>query len=163
MPTEDDLRDALEEFWLEKDVVWLAKRISRREVTTGGAWIDHVDIPTLFFRALGDVWPQSSDSRIPVEVESHALGGEATAQYVRRRSFLEWDVGVATSTADGLVGGLIILAIRNDCEPPFLWCWICETLAEDEYAEAVFNLGEQSTTSVLRGFPVFASINRSQS
>ena len=162
MPPEDDLRDALEDFWLEQDVVWLAKRISWREVTPDDAWVDHVDIPAQFFRALADVWPYSNGSRIPVEVESHALRGEATAQYVRRRAFLQWDVGVATSSADCQVGGLIIFAIRNDCEPPFLWCWICETLAEDEYAEAVFNLGQPSTASVLRGFPVFASIKRPQ-
>ena len=46
MPTEDDLRDALEDFWLEQDVVWLAKRISWREVTPDDAWVDHVDIPS---------------------------------------------------------------------------------------------------------------------
>ena len=80
MPTEDDLRDALEDFWLEQDVVWLAKRISWREVTPDDAWVDHVDIPVGFFRALADVWPHSNDSRIPVEVESHALRGEATAE-----------------------------------------------------------------------------------
>ena len=73
MPTEDDLRDALEDFWLEKDVVWLAKRISWREVTPDDAWVDHVDIPAQFFRALADVWPYSNGSRIPVEIASHSV------------------------------------------------------------------------------------------
>ena len=142
MPTGTDLPNAMFEVGFSEEVVWLVKRVGEGEVNGDNTWLDRVEVPIQFYRAVAGRWPAGGGRRVPVKVASHNQGleAEAVARYVRRRAFLEWRVPGAVASADGAHATLIILALRGDLASPYLWCWVCDTLTEDEYAEAFFNL-----------------------
>ncbi len=159
MPDANELPDALLEVGFSEDVTWLVKRLSWRELTTDDAWIDHIDIPPQFFRALTQVWPLTGGARFPITVASHALSGEGAARFVRRRAYIEWNVPVRTISRAGADAALIILAVRKDMPTPYLWSWICDTQEDDEYAETFFNLsGEPSAIANSRGLTMFPRV-----
>ena len=140
MPTGTDLPNAMFEVGFSEEVVWLVKRVGAGEVNGDNTWLDRVEVPIQFYRAVAGRWPVSGGRAVPVRVASHDLEGEAVARYVRRRAFLDWRVPGAVDSVDGAHAALIILALRGDLASPYLWCWVCDTLEEDEYAEAFFNL-----------------------
>lgn len=159
MPTANALSDSILEVGFNEDVTWLVKRINWRELTSDGTWIDHLDIPVQFFRALTRVWPLSEGASFPISVVSHGFRGDGVARFVRRRAYIEWDLPGRSRGNDGADAALIVLAVRADLLSPYLWCWICDSLVEDEYAEAFFNIcGEPSAVAYSRGLTMFPRI-----
>ena len=140
MPTQLDLICALDEHWLRNDVVWLAKRITWRDLDEAEDWLDRIEIPIKFFRVLADAQRGISNRTIPVSVESHGFSGYASPKLVRSKAFLEWHVEGATTSSDGIGGAFAIFAVIPCGEDHRLWCWICETIAEEEHAEGMFSM-----------------------
>ena len=132
MPTGKNLPAAMLDVGFSEEVVWLAKRVGEGEVNVDNTWLDRVNVPIQFYLAVAEHWPASTGRRAPLTVASHDLEGEAVARYVRRRAFLEWHVPGAVASPDGAYAALIILAVRRDVEQPHIWCWLCDTLEEDE-------------------------------
>ncbi len=161
MPTGTDLLNAMFEVGFSEEVVWLVKRVGAGEVNEDNTWLDRVEVPIRFYRAVVDRWPVSGGRAVPVKVASHNQGleFEAVARYVRSRAFLDWRVPGAVASADGAHGALIILALRGDLASPYLWCWVCDTLEEDEYAEAFFGLGwDPGAVAFSRGLTFFPDV-----
>ena len=159
MPTGTDLPNAMFEVGFSEEVVWLVKRVGAGEVNEDNTWLDRVEVPIQFYRAVAGRWPASGGRPVPVRVASHDLEGEAVARYVRRRAFLDWRVPGAVASVDGAHAALIILALRGDLDSPYLWCWVCDTLEEDEYAEAFFGLGwDPGGVAFSRGLTFFPDV-----
>ena len=117
----------------------LAKRITWRDLDETEDWLARIEIPIKFFRILVNARSEIHGRAIPVTVESHALSGHAIPKLVRTKAFLEWDVEGATTSPDGICGAFAIFALIPDGNDHRLWCWICETLSEDEHAEGMFS------------------------
>lgn len=163
MSTRKDLSNAMLKVGFSEEVVWLAKRVGHGEVNAGNTWLDRVNVPIQFYRAVAEQWPASIGRRAPLTVASHDREGEAVARYVRRRAFLEWRVSGAVSSPDGAHAALIVLAVRRDVEQPHIWCWICDTLEEDEYAEAFFGLDwDPGAVAYSRGLTPFPTVKMPQ-
>ena len=163
MPNRTDLPNAMLKVGFSEEVVWLAKRVGHGEVNAGNTWLDRVNVPIQFYRAVVEQWPASIGRRAPLTVASHDREGEAVARYVRRRAFLEWRVPGAVASPDGAHATLIVLAVRRDVEQPHIWCWICDTLEEDEYAEAFFGLGwDPGAVAYSRGLTPFPTVKMPQ-
>ena len=150
MPTQLDLICALDEHWLRDDVVWLAKRITWRELDETEEWLGRIEIPTKFFRILTDAQRGIPDRTIPVTVESHDSICYASPKLVRSKAFLEWDVEGATTSSDGICGAFAIFAAIPYGEDHRLWCWICETIAEEEHAEGMFSMWAPPASAYIR-------------
>lgn len=160
MPTRNDLPKAMFEGGFSEEVVWLAKRVGEGEVNAANTWLDRVDIPVQFYRAVAEQWPASGGRIAPVRVASHDLEGEAVARYVRCRAFLEWRVPGAVASLDGAHAALVILAVRRDVEEPHIWCWICDSLEEDEYAEAFFGIDwDPGAVAYAPGLTLFPTVS----
>lgn len=159
MPTGKDLPTAMFDVGFSEEVVWLAKRVGEGEVNADNTWLDRVNVPIQFYRAVTDQWPSSAGRSAPVWVASHDLEGGAVVRYVRWRAFLEWHVPGAVASPDGAYAALIILAVRRDVERPHIWCWVCDTLEEDEYAEAFFGLDwDPGAVACSRGLTPFPTV-----
>ena len=159
MPTGKDLPAAMFDVGFSEENVWLARRVGEGEVNADNTWLDRVNVPIQFYRAVADQWPASIDQRVPLTVASHDLEGEVVARYVRRRAFLEWHVPGAVASSDGAYAALIILAVRRDVERPHIWCWLCDTLEEDEYAEAFFGIDwDPGAVAYSRGLTPFPTV-----
>lgn len=152
MATEPDLTSAMEDLWLRPDVTWLAARLRSDPEDEEGSWPQRINIHIKFFQALKEAgcW-----DGLDVELVSHGKSGRAVPRYVRRRAFLEWDVQAESASADGVWYSFTILALIPDEEGPKLWCWICDSVEEQEYAEAVFAWWEPQSYSFGKGFPLF--------
>lgn len=160
MPIRNDLPEAMFEVGFSEEVAWLAKRVGEGEVNAANTWLDRVNVPIQFYRAVAEQWPASAGRIAPVRVASHDLEGEVVARYVRRRAFLEWRVPGAVASPDGAHAALIILAVRRDIEQPHIWCWICDTLEEDEYAEAFFGINwDPGAVAYSRGLTPFPAVS----
>lgn len=152
MSTESQLTSAIEEIWLRDDVTWLATRLRSDLTDEQRPWPQRIDIHIKFFRALRDA---GCDDGVNVELVSHGKSGRAVPRYVRRRVFLEWDVQAESASAHGVWFSFTAFALIPDEDGPRLWCWICESIEEEEYAEAVFAWWEPQSFSFARGIPLF--------
>ena len=160
MAPENDLPSSMFEVGFSEEVVWLAKRVGEGEVNAANTWLDRVNVPIQIYRAVAEQWPASAGRIAPVKVASHDLEGEAVARYVRRRAFLEWRVPGAVNSPDGAHAALIILAVRRDIDQPHIWCWICDNLEEDEYAESFFGINwDPGAVAYSRGLTPFPAVS----
>lgn len=151
MTTEAQLSNAIENLWLREDVVWLATRLRSDPKDEEGSWPHRIGIHIKFFRALKEA---GCGDGVDVELASHGKSGRAVPRYVRSRVFLEWDVQAESSSADGVWYSFTILALIPDEDGPRLWCWICDSVEEEEYAEAVFGWWEPQSFSFATGCPL---------
>ena len=152
MATEGQLTRAIEDLWIRPDVVWLATRLRSDPEDERGSWPKRINIHIKFFRALKEAgcW-----EGVDVELVSHCKSGTAVPRYVRRRVFLEWDVQAEVASADGVWYAFTIFALIPDEDGPRLWCWICDSVEEEEYAEAVFAWWEPQSFAYAKGLPLF--------
>lgn len=151
MANEAQLTSAIEDLWLRPDVTWLATRLRSDQRDEEGPWPQRINIHIKFFRALKDAgcW-----KGVDVELVSHGKLGRAVPRYVRGRVFLQWDVQAESASADGVWYSFTIFALIPDEDGPRLWCWICDSVEEEEYAEAVFAWWEPQSFSFAKGFPL---------
>ena len=154
MHTEEALTEAMTALMIRGDVAWLALRVPWTGATEDGGWLDEIEIPAWFFTALKGVSNGPDLWTIRTELASHELEGDVKLQYVQRRMYLEWNVAGSTPSPDGIVAAFMIFATRPGHEQP-LWCWICETIEEEEYAESVFNWWPPQRFAYARGLPFF--------
>ena len=147
-----EVTNGIEELWLRPDVVWLATRLRSDIDDETGSWPQRINIHIKFFRALKEAgcW-----DGIPVDLASHGKPGRATPRYVRHRVFLEWDIEAESNSPDGVWMSFTILALVPDEDGPRLWCWIYESIEEEERAEAVFGWWEPQSFAYVKGTPLF--------
>ena len=152
MMTESEVTNRIEELWLRPDVVWLATRLRSDIDDERGAWPRRINIHIKFFRALKEAgcW-----DGVPVELASHGKTGRAFPRYVRHRAFLEWDIEAESNSPDGVWMSFTIFALVPEEEGPRLWCWICESIEEEEHAEALFAWWEPQSFAYANGQPLF--------
>ncbi|MCY3559374.1 MAG: hypothetical protein OXH13_12145 [Chloroflexi bacterium] len=73
---------------------------------------------------------------------------------MRQRTILEWDVKAESTSEDGILQAFTIFALIPGDPTPRLWCWICETVEEEDYAESVFSWWEPQTFAFANGSPL---------
>ena len=152
METDSQLATAIEELWLRPDVVWFATRLRSDAEDERGAWPRRINIHIKFFRALLREGYQDGG---PVVLVSHRRSGRAVPRFVRHRAFIEWDIEAESSSQDGIWYAFTIFALIPDREQSRLWCWICETTEEEDYAESVFSWREPQSYAYTKGIPLF--------
>jgi len=152
MGSEQELESAIAELSIRGDVVWLATRLGSDRDDEEGTWPQRIDIHIKFCRALKEA---GCGNVVRVDVASHRELGIATPRYVRRCVFLDWDIETTSTTRDGIWISFAIFALVPDQDGPWLWCWICESVEEEEYAEAVFRWWEPQSFAFARGSPLF--------
>ena len=152
MPTEAELTRALEELWLQPDIVWLATRLRSDLEDERGAWPQRINIHDKFFRALLRAGCREG---VPIDLVSHGKSGHAIPRSVRHRTFLEWDVEAGSTSQDGIWRAFTIFALISGDGDTRLWCWICEAVEEEDYAESVFSWWEPQSFAYARGVPLF--------
>ena len=152
MATEARLTRAIENLWLRPDIVWLATRLRSDLADEEGSWPQRINIHIRFFRAL---MAAGCGNGVRVDVASHRRSGYARPRYVRRRVFLEWDINAESTSQDGVWTSFAIFALIPVQDDPWLWCWICDSIEEEEYAEAVFRWLEPQSFAFATGSPLF--------
>ena len=152
MPTEAQLSNRIEELWLRPDIVWLATRLRSDPEDERNLWPTRINIHIKFYRALVEAGCREG---IPIELVSHDSSGRAVPRFVRCRSFIEWDVEAKSHSQDGIRHAFAIFALIREGGPTRLWCWICESVEEEDYAESVFGWWEPQSFAFAKGAPLF--------
>lgn len=153
MPTEAQLSNRIEELWLRPDIVWLATRLRSDPEDERNLWPKRMNMPIKFYRAFVEAGCREG---VPVELVSHGKTGRAVPRFVRRRSFIEWDIEAESTSQDGIWRAFAIFALIPGESVSQLWCWICETTEEEEFAESLFQWWEPQEFAFARGVPFFA-------
>lgn len=152
MGNEQRLEAAIAELSMKTDTIWLATKLSSDFEGERGSWPSRINIHIRFFRALKEA---GCGDGIRVDLVSHKKSGSAVPRYVRQRVFLEWDVEAESFCPDGVWGSFTICALVLDEISPRLWCWICDSIEEEEYAKAMFNWWEPQSFALAKGLPLF--------
>ena len=152
MATVSELEAAIQGLWLRPDIVWHAARLRSDAEDERGEWPQRIDIHIKFYRAL---LRAECVNGIPVEIVSHGRSGRATPQHVRSRTFIEWDARADSASQDGIWRAFMIFALIPEEGGFRLWCWICESVEEEDYAEAVFGWWEPQSFACAVGPPLF--------
>lgn len=152
MATDSELRSAIQELLLRPDIVWLATRLRSDPEDERSAWPRRIDIHIRFFRSLLRAGLMNG---VTVDLVSHGRSGRAVPRLVRNRAFIEWDFEAESASAIGTWRAFAIFALVPDDGGSRVWCWICESVEEEEYAESLFAWWEPQSFAYARGLPLF--------
>lgn len=152
MPSQEELAEAINELSIRGNAVWLATRLRSDSEDERRSWPTRVNVHIKFYRAFAEAGCREG---VLIELASHGRSGWAVPRFVRSRSFLEWDIEAEATSSDGVWTAFTIFALIPDAMAPRLWCWICETIEEEEYAESVFAWWEPQAYAYARGLPLF--------
>ncbi|MYD54798.1 MAG: hypothetical protein F4W96_10925 [Chloroflexi bacterium] len=150
------LKTELEKIWLQDDIVWLVKRLGFAEVDERTDWPQVIEVLPEFADVLQQAVQDAARETTEVQLLSHGIEGRAVARRDGLRRFLVWDLLGTPKSEDGPCGALAIIALMSCHSAPWLWCWICESAEEDEYAQSIFGWWEPQRFAFAKGFPLFA-------
>ena len=151
MATESELEAAIQDLFLRPDIVWLATRLRSDPEDERIAWPRRINIHLKFTRSLLRAGLRHG---VPIELVSHGRSGRAVPRLVRGRAFIEWDIEAKSASPDGIWRAFTIFALIQGEGGSSLWCWICESVEEEEYAQTVFAWWEPQSFAFAVGLPL---------